>query len=356
MNEMTSAPYIRNAWYVGAWDEEVTADGLFGRTLLGEPIVFFRGADGAAVALEDRCCHRAAPLSIGRKEADGVRCMYHGMKFDNKGVCIDIPGQEKIPVKACVRAYPLQERDRFIWIWMGDPALANPADIPSFWWHTDPAWCMKPAQMHYQANYQLIVDNLLDFSHLTFVHEQTIGIPSIARSRAQVEKIEGGLQITRWFLDGELPLNQKRVAAFTGLADRWQIYQWLAPAMMLMHAGASPAGTGAQEGRYAPETIQFRHTSVVTPESEGSAHYFYCQARNFKLDEEGLSDAVLVDVTAAFLEDKAMIEAQQRVLNLSRRFVPVATAHDAALVQARRLIQERIDAESISKDQVTATN
>lgn len=147
MNEKTSTPFIRNAWYVGAWDEEVTADGLLGRTLLGEPIVFFRDADGAAVALEDRCCHRAAPLSIGRKEADGVRCMYHGMKFNNKGVCIDVPGQEKVPVKACVRAYPVQERDRFIWIWMGDPALANPADIPSFWWHTHPEWCMKPAQM-----------------------------------------------------------------------------------------------------------------------------------------------------------------------------------------------------------------
>jgi phenylpropionate dioxygenase-like ring-hydroxylating dioxygenase large terminal subunit len=141
--------FIEDAWYVAAWDHEIGPDVLLARTLLGKPLVFYRREDGGVVAMDDRCCHRAAPLSIGRKEGDCVRCLYHGLKFDPQGVCVEMPGQERIPPMARVRTYPVVERDRFVWIWMGAPDLADPSSILSFFWHASPEWAMKPGYIHY---------------------------------------------------------------------------------------------------------------------------------------------------------------------------------------------------------------
>ena len=88
--------FVRNCWYVIAWDHEVPQDGLFSRTVLGEAILLYRTASGEITALRDRCCHRLAPLSKGRKEGDCVRCGYHGLLFDATGRCIEIPGSEAL--------------------------------------------------------------------------------------------------------------------------------------------------------------------------------------------------------------------------------------------------------------------
>lgn len=335
--------FIEDSWYVAAWDHEIGPEGLFARTLLGRPLVFFRTADGDVVALDDRCCHRAAPLSIGRREGDGVRCLYHGLKFDARGVCVEMPGQERIPPTACVRAYPVVERNRFVWVWMGDPARADPADILDFFWHDDPAWCMKPGYIHYQAHWQLVVDNLLDFAHLSYVHPNTLGTASVAQVRAQVEAADGGLRITRWSLDDEMSPNHRRVARFEGRVDRWQIYTWHPPAFMRMDAGSAPAGSGAPEGRIAANAIRFRHTSVQTPETASTTHYFFCQARDFALQDEAMTQAIFDDVSTAFAEDRAVIEAQQRVLALTPDFRPVGTTHDQALNMARHVIRQRLN-------------
>ena len=122
--ETANAPFLRNAWYMAGWDYELDT-GLFGRTIMNEPIAFFRDASGKVNAVEDRCCHRLAPLSLGRIEGDALRCMYHGLKFDAAGTCIDIPGQERIPASMKVRSFPIVEKQKLIWIWMGDPALAD---------------------------------------------------------------------------------------------------------------------------------------------------------------------------------------------------------------------------------------
>ena len=340
-----STRFIRRAWYVAAWDHEVTQDGMLARTLLGEPVVFYRDLRGQVVALEDRCCHRAAPLSIGRKEGDCVRCLYHGMKFDAQGTCVEIPGQSVIPEKARVKSYSVVERNRFIWIWMGDPAEANPDDILDFFWHDSPEWRMKPAYIHYQAHYQLIVDNLLDFSHLSYVHPTTLGTPANADTQANVERHDHGLKITRWYINSTMSPNHQRVSTYQGPVDRWQIYQWHAPAFMRMDAGSAPTGTGAPEGRMDPRALRFRHTSVQTPETLGTSHYFFCQARSFALDNDAMTEAIFQDVVTAFDEDRAMIEAQQRMLDRTPDFKPFATAHDKGLIQARMLIRERLQAE-----------
>jgi phenylpropionate dioxygenase-like ring-hydroxylating dioxygenase large terminal subunit len=337
--------FIREAWYVAAWDHDIAPDALFPRTVLGQPLVFFRTSDGGLAALDDRCCHRAAPLSIGRKEGDAVRCLYHGLKFDAGGRCVEMPGQDRIPPQACVRRYPVVQRDRFVWVWMGDPARADPATIPSFFWHDSSDWRMKPGYIHYRAHYQLVVDNLLDFAHLSYVHPNTLGTARVAQVRATVESIDGGLRITRWALDDEMPPNHRRVARFQGSVDRWQIYEWHPPAMMRMDAGSAPAGTGAPEGRIVPEAMRFRHTFVQTPETLTTTHYFFCQARAFALDDAAMTEAIFEDVATAFAEDRAMIEAQQRILDTSPGFRPVATPHDQALNMARYILRQRLAAE-----------
>jgi phenylpropionate dioxygenase-like ring-hydroxylating dioxygenase large terminal subunit len=348
---MDRAPYlapgfIQDSWYVAAWDHEIGRDSLFARTLLGRPLVFWRTSEGQVVALDDRCCHRAAPLSTGRREGDCVRCLYHGLKFDAAGTCVEMPGQERIPPAARVRSYPVVERNRFVWIWMGEPQRADPSTLLDFFWHDSPDWRMKPGYIHYQAHYQLVVDNLLDFAHLSYVHPTTLGTPGLAQLRAKVDRIEGGLKITRWTLNDELPPNHKRVATFSGKADRWQIYEWHPPAFMRMDAGSAPAGTGATEGRIGPEALRFRHTSVQTPETATTTHYFFGQARAFALDNEAMTEAIFNDVATAFAEDRAMIESQQKILDASPDFQPVATVHDQALTMARQLIRDRLAVES----------
>ncbi len=165
--------FLRNCWYVIAWDYEIPADGLFSRTVLNEPILVFRTADGGYAALEDRCCHRHAPLSKGRKEGDNVRCGYHGLKFDAGGRCVEAPGLDRIPPQAKVKSYPLALRNKWLFVWMGDPARAEERLLPDNFSNAHPDWRNKPGYLHYDTPYLLICDNLLDFTHLSYVHEKT---------------------------------------------------------------------------------------------------------------------------------------------------------------------------------------
>ena len=167
--------FLRNCWYVAAWDHELLHGAKLARTILEKPVVLFRGESGRYIALDNRCCHRGAPLSMGRVEGDCIRCMYHGMKYDASGVCVQIPGQSRIPESLRVTSYPVQERGHLVWIWLGDPARADPALIVDYPPLHDPAWRGVPAYLHYDANWLLIVDNLSDFAHLAFVHTNTLG-------------------------------------------------------------------------------------------------------------------------------------------------------------------------------------
>lgn len=341
--------FIRNCWYVAAWDTEIPAEGLFHRTLLNEPVLLYRDTQGRVVALENRCCHRSAPLHIGRQEGDCVRCLYHGLKFNPSGACVEIPGQEQIPPKTCIKSYPVVERNRLVWIWMGDPARANPDDIVDYFWHDSPEWRMKPGYIHYQANYKLIVDNLLDFTHLAWVHPTTLGTDSAASLKPVIERDTTGtgkLTITRWYLNDDMSNLHKGVAKFEGKADRWQIYQWSPPALLRMDTGSAPTGTGAPEGRRVPEAVQFLHTSIQTPETETTSHYWFCQARNFDLDDEALTEKIYQGLVVAFEEDRTMIEAQQKILSQvpDRPMVPIAA--DAGLNQGRWLLDRLLKAEN----------
>jgi phenylpropionate dioxygenase-like ring-hydroxylating dioxygenase large terminal subunit len=330
----TSTGFVRNAWYVAAWSHELAADDVFARTLLGRPIVFYRSTERGVVALDDRCVHRAAPLSMGRREGDNLRCMYHGLLFAPDGRCVEVPNQQRVPESFCVKSYPVLERQQLVWIWMGDAALADTSKVPDMHWLDDAAWRAKPAYIHYDANYLLILDNLLDFSHLTYVHPTTLGNPAIAAARPEIEPMDFGVRVTRRYPGMEPIPFHKRVGGFAGRVDMSQIYDWIAPGVFTMDTETRDAGNASG----AAKLIRFHHLSFFTPETADSTHYFFAQPRDFALDDAAMDDTVLDMVKTAFAEDKRIIEAQQKVINATPELSLSVMAVDRGLIEARRKI------------------
>jgi len=329
--------FLYNHWYVAAWSTEVGSQPL-ARTLLNEPVVLYRTADGKAVAMEDRCPHRRAPLSLGKVVDDRLQCHYHGLQFAPGGACVRIPGQERIPASVCVRTYPVEDRYRWVWIWMGNPDEADPDLIPDYRWMTDSAWGAKGDRYHVKANWQLIVDNLLDLTHLAFVHESTIGNAAVAESAdVKVTRGPANVLVTRWIIDQPPPPTYAKVGNFSGHVDRWQFIDFTAPSFLRLHVGATPTGTGGPEGNL-EGGIQMRNLNCITPETETTTHYFWAQAHNFDPHNQAVTDLAFEQVSTAFREDVVVFEAQQRVISQWPDSKEVDINSDAGGIQARRIL------------------
>jgi vanillate O-demethylase monooxygenase subunit len=337
--------FIKNAWYVVAWDYEVLADTILERSILGESVIVYRTAAGAPVILENRCCHRAAPLALGRKEGDCIRCMYHGLKFASSGACVEIPGQERIPANAKVKSYPVVQRTRWIWVWMGDPGKADESLIPNTYSLQHPAWRTKPGYKLFRANIALIADNLLDFSHLSYVHETSLGgTPAIAESPQDVSVAStGGIHIVRRVNNADPAPYHRRLGSFTGKVNRWWEYELSLSGMFIMTMGAQSVGRapGDLEG-----ALLFHSCQALTPESECSTHYFFSHAHNFALDDPTVTEATYQSVNAAFGEDSRMIEAQANVIGRAPHREMVGIAADSALTRYRRMVRAALDEEA----------
>ena len=328
--------FLRNSWYVAAWDREVGRKPL-ARTLLGEPVVLFRTEGGRGVALEDRCCHRQLPLSMGKVEADNLRCGYHGLLFDSSGKCIEIPGQQTIPPQARVRSYVLHEKYHWVWIWMGQPEDADPALIPNWWWADHAEWAFtRPAMIPVKCNYQLIADNVLDVTHLAYVHASSIGSGSIVEFPATVEREERKIRLTRWIRDRPPPPMNKKAGGFKGKVDRWQIVEHVPPCFTVNFAGC-------EDGK---KRIDLMALSAPTPETEKTTHYFFGFVRNFDLKGRKAERLFSEGMVKVFNEDIPILEAQQRNLEAGRPRIDIAV--DAAPKAARRLLQALLEAEAAS--------
>jgi len=301
-----------------------------GRVFLGEPVVLYRKQGGTPVALEDRCCHRQLPLSMGKLEGDELRCGYHGLKFDASGTCVEIPGQSNIPPQARVRAYPVLEKFGWVWIWMGDPAKADPALIPNWWWAEHPDWAFsRPDPIYVRCNYQLISDNVLDVTHLAYVHATSIGASSITEFPATTEREERLVRLTRWILDRPPPPLYRDAGGFEGNVDRWQIVEHVPPCFSVNFAGCKDAG----------KRIDLMALSAPTPESEKTTHYFFGFVRNFGLGDAAIERVFDVDFVRVFNEDIPVLEAQQRMLDLKPDARKIDLAVDAAPLAARRMLE-----------------
>ena len=333
---------IRNAWYVAAWHHELSAGAgrrPLARTMLGVPVVLYRQADGTPAALEDRCPHRRLPLSMGTVTGDALQCGYHGFTLDANGRCVRIPGQETIPEGARVRAFPTVEKWRWIWIWMGDPALADEALIPDCSLNEHPDWAVSEGDpLHVAGHHQLVVDNLMDGSHVTFVHKTTLGAEGVADIPVQSERDGDRVRMTRWILDRPPAPLYAALGGFAGNVDRWQIITFAPPSMVVVDMGSAAAGTGAPEGDRS-QGIELRSFNLITPETARSCFYFYTHVRNFALGDAQVGRRVRDLFREAFLEDKAVIEGVQRANDRFPDSPRVDAAFDRAPALARRVVE-----------------
>lgn len=340
--------FLKNCWYVAAWGSEVGRLSLMRRILLNEPVVLYRRTDGTPVALEDRCCHRHAPLSAGRVRGDNLECGYHGFTYDPSGACVLIPTQDAIPPGARVRSYPVIERHRFIWIWMGDPALADETLIEDFHWLHDPAWRYKGERLELKGNYLLLVENLCDLTHLPFVHSSSLGATAVPHRENPGEVVRNGnsISVERWTENVPVTSYFRAVAGFPreAVVDRWMNLVFTPPAFVRLDIGAALAGTGARTGNRS-KGVTTRNLNAITPETEASTHYFWAQAQNFGTDDPSIADLDFRMTHGAFLEDLRMIAGQQANIDLDPNAPRINVATDSGGMQARKIVETLIEAE-----------
>ena len=336
--------FLKNCWYVAAWDHEIS-DGLLARTILDRPVVLFRSPDGTPHSLEDRCCHRGLPLSLGRLGDDTVRCGYHGLEFGFDGACVGVPGQSTIPPGARVRSYPVVEKWRWVWIWMGDPALADEALVPDYHWNDDPQWTAYGDVFHVAGDYRLMVDNLLDLSHIQFLHKTTLGAAGDQDAEIEVRRTDDNVFVDRWVMDTAPAPMYALVLGTDANVDRWQKITYTPPSYVVIDAGSALAGTGARDGdRSQGAETYSNHT--LTPETETSTHYFWHHARNFRLGDDDFTEQLRGVFASALQEDVVAITAQQRSIDANGDRPSIDINVDNCSRQARRLLEHRIDKEA----------
>ena len=349
--------FLHDSWYVAGWAVDFAPGALTAVTLLNEPVVIYRKQDGGLVALTDRCPHRLAPLSMGQQEGDELRCMYHGLKFGPDGRCTEIPGQERIPPKVRTRSFPILERHSAVWIWMGDPALADEALIPDFVGVDDPRWAMRPGRMDYAANYALINDNLLDLSHIPYVHRNSFGggdagaNKGFAEAQVRTIPLDRGVRVTRWVRNSPSPPFARALAGPT--IDMWSSYDFLVPGIFLLYTGFYPPGTLGPDSLDKPtaEPVHANFTcQAVTPLTDRSTCYFFGYGPWAKA---AAHEPTFYNMgVAAFSEDRVMIEAQQKVIDAAPDVRMIPLGMDTGTSLFRSLMDRLIAAETGGRQKV----
>ena len=307
---MTS--FLKNAWYVAALSPDVGRS-LKPLRILGEAIVFYRAEDQTPIALEDACPHRKLPLSMGRIKGDAVECGYHGLTFDGSGKCIDAATQERIPPFAKVRSYPVRDRYGLLWIWMGDADLAAQHDIYTIENHDNPSWHLTQGDsLDCACNYLWLVDNLLDPSHVAWVHRTSFAGGGTDSTPLQITANADGVVASRWMLDQPPPPFYAPLVIFSGNADRLQHYEVLYPSLGVNKGIYTPAGKGGPHMVDDAETYRMVSYNFLTPIDEDNTHYFWLQHRNTDPHDEDLTRRNAAGARAAFEEDRIILEAVHR--------------------------------------------
>ena len=335
--------YLTNAWYVAAWDNEVKSSPVR-RTILGADIVLFRDTRKRVHALPDSCPHRRLPLSMGKVNGDTIECGYHGMRFAGSGQCIAVPGQDKIPAAAHLRSFPIHEKWNLLWIWMGDPQSADPADIIDVPHYDDDSWAINrgPA-MDVACHYQLMTDNLLDPSHVSYVHGTSLGNADTVGIPVKTEAGKDRVIVQRWILDHALaPFFANRVK-FSGNADRLQHYELRMPSLAVIKDVIAPTGSGAPQGHLHEKVWLLDSYNFITPVDDNSCRYYWFQLRNYDVGNDAESIALTTDFIAAFNEDLVVLAAVQKGMKAQPSQVDLATDRGSNL--ARRMLKQMITAE-----------
>src|SRR5262245_60742710 len=328
------APFLRNQWYTAATSTELGAKPL-ARTICNEPLVIFRAEDGTVAVLTDRCPHRKAPLSSGEVVGNDIQCGYHGIRFGPDGVCTHVPGNAPIGRNFRARSFPAHEAHGLIFVWLGDAALADPALIPDFSENVKPGWTGVFGTIHVKGNYQLLIDNILDLTHVVFVHKTTLAGGGVTDTPLEVS-IDGDLVRAQRLMRNvdSAPIYQS-ARGLHGKIDRWQFLEFRPPIYVRVTLGARAAGDDTPFGT--PTHIVL---NSFTPETERTTHYFWSTVRSWALNDERISKIYQDMTDTAFAEDTRMVEQQQRLIDSDSSDAPlVSLAFDRAGVAARRIIR-----------------
>ncbi|MFM5931323.1 MAG: Rieske 2Fe-2S domain-containing protein [Novosphingobium sp.] len=336
------AEFLRNCWYMAGWSYEI-GEAPLRRRLLGDPMVFYRLADGSVGALVDRCPHRFAPLSMGTRDGDCLVCPYHGLTFDAAGTCVRNPYADDVPKGASVRAFATQERDGIVWFWAGDAEQADGALIPDFAMlelpgHGAPL-CGSTIMA---APYEMGIDNLMDLSHIEWVHKGSFAGNGVIFAGSHSLKQDGAFLHSNWWMpDVAAPPHTYGIYDPAMRCDHWLDMRWQAPAAMYLQVGACPHDAPREGG------VVAHQAHILTPESRDSTHYFWATTRSFPPSEEGDGMLRALFSQAFDLEDKPIIEATFNNMD-GRDFWDMKPAYlgiDAGGTTARRILQKMIAAE-----------
>ena len=345
--------FIKNTWYVACAVSELDAlgDKPLGRTICNERMAFFRGADGRVAAVEDFCPHRGAPMSLGKVCKGQLRCGYHGLEMGPDGKTVHMPGQ-RVRAFPAVKSFAVIERYGFVWVWPG-AAEADPARMPVFEFFDNPAWAYGGGLYHVQADYRLMIDNLMDLTHETYVHATSIGQPEIDETPCET-RIHGDEIITQRFMDKiQAPPFWQMAMKANGLdpqalVDRWQICRFTPPSHIMIDVGVALHGQG---GFHAPAHAKAYSVVVdfITPETDTSHWYHWGMARNFKPEDAQLTASIREGQGRIFGEDMEMLQLQQANITRWPERKLLMLNIDAGGVQSRRVIERHLQAEQAAQ-------
>ncbi|MEY2926484.1 MAG: hypothetical protein RL367_961 [Pseudomonadota bacterium] len=340
--------FLQNTWYVAANACELDAP-LVSRKICNQQIVMFRKLDGSIGALADRCPHRFVPLSMGKRVGDTLQCGYHGLRFDGSGACVEAPHDDDSQMaRACVKGYAAVERDKLIWLWLGDAARANPDLIPDFGFFGDAEnFTCCQGYSHIKGNYQLIADNLLDLSHIHYLHPGIHEGSNFEDFTNKVQRQGDTVWSMLWRHHYHVDAAKRPLFGLAGDAEDVEGQghaRWDAPGVLFVDTAFWDHGKTIDDGWRTP------NAHLITPETETTSHYFWGSGRNFARDNEAFTAGTAATMKSVFeTQDGPMVEAQQRDMGSSTDFLnhrPIILKADAAGVMARRIMQQKIRAEA----------
>jgi vanillate O-demethylase monooxygenase subunit len=333
--------FLRNQWYCAGWAASLSKP--VGIQMLGEHVVIYADPAGQPIAVSGRCPHRFAPLERGRVFGDRIMCPYHGLQFGRDGQCVMNP-TGPVPPRARLRTYPVVIRNRALWVWMGDASRADESRLPAEGFVTSPAYASSFMYLKVHANYQLVVDNLLDLNHVPFVHASTLALPTdgpplIPRHEFSMD---GESIHSNYYISGIAP-NPRSLSLFEDKrADFSAEMTWRAPANLALDVWLRPIAGSRATPLHQP-TLHY-----LTPESDTVTHYFVALGRNLKIDDKSEDEISVENLRRAFVqEDEPMLRACQQMMGTTDLFSldPVILKADIAAVQARRAVSKLLAAE-----------
>ena len=342
--------FVRNSWYVAGWLPE-PGHNLFSRTILGESIVFFRQENGAWAGIGNRCPHRFAPLDKGRIVGNALQCGYHGLRFNGAGECVhNSIGKGHVPRAAKVKSYPVVQRHGMLWVWCGEHELASADLIPDFSVLEDPAWAAATGgYIRIQADYQLVVDNLMDLTHVAFLHPM-FGQEDMTSPIIDLKEKDREITANYWMANIGTPKAWSELFAPATHIDHWLDMRFFAPSNLLLNVGGTHLGAQREAG------VNLFAVHLLTPETSTSVHYFYGAASPLSAGGMAAAQGTLAGQHRAFHdEDGPMLEGCQRMMDGHPfwELKPVLLGADAGAVRARRLI-DRLSAAEKSREPAEA--